>query len=178
MLTFCDSCDRLSFLGENMLTKERLHELFFYNNGWLYRKISKGCAKKGSKVGTVMVEKQTRYRCDVDGKGYYLHRLIFLYHHGYLPERIDHINGDPTDNRIENLREATQSKNMMNAKLFNTNTSGVKGVSFDKRTKTWAAYVWKNYARIWLGRFPTLEQAKQAVTEARVKYHKEFANHG
>lgn len=161
-----------------MLNQTRLKELFDYKDGFLYWKETRGSVKKGAKAGSIVIEKQTRYRCGVDGRDYFVHRLIFLWHHGYLPKVIDHINGDPSDNRIENLREATQSKNMMNAKIFNTNTSGVKGVSFDKRTKSWAAYVWKNYARIWLGRFPTLEQAKQAVMEARVEHHKEFAKHG
>ncbi len=161
-----------------MITQNRLHELFFYKDGWLYRKVSRGCAKQGTRVGSLLVDKQRRYRCDVDGNGYYLHRLIFLYHHGYLPERIDHINGNPEDNRIENLREATQSQNMMNSKLYCTNTSGVKGVCYDKVTKTWMAYVGINYKRVWLGRHKTFEEAKQAVLKAREKHHKEFAKHG
>lgn len=161
-----------------MVTQKRLKELFEYRDGHLYWKETRGSVQKGDRAGSLAIDKQKRFRCGVDGKDYFVHRLIFLWHHGYLPKVIDHINGNPMDNRIDNLREATQSNNMMNAKIFNTNTSGIKGVSFDKRTQSWAAYVWKNYARIWLGRFPTIEQAKQAVQEARIKYHKEFANHG
>jgi len=63
--------------------------------------------------------------------------LIFLYHHGYLPKFVDHIDGNKKNNRIENLREATKSQNAMNQKVSTRNTSGIKGVMWHKRDKKW-----------------------------------------
>ena len=158
-----------------MITQDRLKELFIYKDGSLYRKQSKGCGKQGDKVGTIMIGKQVRYKCCVDNVDYYLHRLIFLYHHGYLPKRIDHINGNPSDNRDENLREATQSENLMNAKLSKTNKSGVKGVCYDKRTKKWMATLMLNKKSLFFGRYATLEEAAKVVQQKRIELHKEFA---
>ena len=78
----------------------------------------------------------------VGNKTYMGHRLAWLYVHGYFPENgIDHINRDSTDNRIINLREVSQQCNMRNTGNHRTNTSGVKGVSWDKKDKRWKAYV-------------------------------------
>ena len=61
-------------------------------------------------------------------KFYLLHRLIFLVHHIYLPTIIDHVDGNRTNNSIDNVREATHSQNAMNSKLPSNNTSGFKGI--------------------------------------------------
>ena len=88
--------------------------------------------------------KWKRYmKCTVNNNGYktvylstnthskmmLLHRLVFLVHHNYLPNIVDHIDGEKTNNSIDNLREATHSQNMMNSKKGKNNTSGFKGVS-------------------------------------------------
>lgn len=78
----------------------------------------------------------------IKGKFYYSHRLIWMFHYGYLPEnQIDHINRIKSDNRIENLREVTQSCNMRNIGNLRNNTSGVKGVCFNKRSNKWGVTI-------------------------------------
>ena len=69
---------------------------------------------------------------DKNRKLFLLHRLVFLVHQGYLPEIIDHMDGNRTNNSIDNLREVTRSQNMMNSKMNKKNTSGYKGVCKDR----------------------------------------------
>jgi hypothetical protein len=64
----------------------------------------------------------------VDGAYYCIHRIIFALHHGFYPEVVDHINGNPKDNRVENLRAATPQQNRHNSKRPANNTSGFKWV--------------------------------------------------
>jgi hypothetical protein len=104
-----------------------------------------------------------------------VHRLIFLMHHGYLPKYIDHINGIKTDNRIENLREATISDNSCNR--LGHSKSGIKGVSWSKYHKKWTVACWKNKKYYFVGHFKCLEDAKKAVIKARNLLHKNFARH-
>ena len=78
----------------------------------------------------------------VNGKLYYSHRLIWLWFHGYFPEHgIDHINRVRSDNRLENLREVSQTCNLRNCGLSVKNTSGVKGVCWVTRYGKWKARV-------------------------------------
>jgi hypothetical protein len=100
---------------------------------------------------------------------------VFLYHHGYIPDYIDHINGDSLDNRIENLREATQSLNGANSKLAKSNTSGFKGVTWRKDTKKWMAQITKNKKHYNLGSFENIEAAATAYRIAAEKLFGEFA---
>jgi hypothetical protein len=65
----------------------------------------------------------------LDGQKAYQHRVIWKMEHGTDPEIIDHINGNPRDNRLENLRSVSHRVNIQNSNLSKANTSGVKGVS-------------------------------------------------
>ena len=114
----------------------------------------------------------------IDGKYYKNHRLIFLWNYGFLPKYIDHINGNPADNRIENLRAASLSQNQFNRKKSSTSTTGCKNVFFNKKDKKWVVKIRVNGTRKHLGTFSNLELADLVATEARDLYHKEFANHG
>jgi hypothetical protein len=99
------------------------------------------------------------------------HRLIFLWHHGFLPERIDHIDGCSLNNKIENLRAVTQSQNLQNTNKRKTNTSGYKGVSWSKQRKCWIASITVNHKCRNLGGFKTKELAYEAYQLAAAKYH-------
>lgn len=104
------------------------------------------------------------------GKKYTLHKLAWWFSHGeFTKSRIDHINGDKTDNRICNLRLCNNSENMLNTGLQSNNQSGVKGVCWDKQHKTWCAYAFKNRKKIHLGRFENFDDA--------VKARKEYIKH-
>lgn len=157
------------------MTQELLKELFEYKDGQLLRKTKRGGKTKGAPTG-----------CDngfgylvtgVNYKLYPTHRLIFLYHSGYLPNVIDHINGNKQDNRIENLREATVSQNNYNCKKRKTNTSGHKNVYWDKTRNKWMVNMRVERRGKHIGYFDNIEDAIKAAIEARIKYHKEFANH-
>ena len=84
---------------------------------------------------------------------------------GRWPMYIDHINGNPLDNRIENLRECQGQKENLQ------NHSKAKGYSFCKHYKKWKAYIGVDNKRKTIGYFETEEQAKQARAEAKAKYH-------
>lgn len=76
----------------------------------------------------------------VVGKARKAHRLAWLYMHGSWPtEEIDHINGNRTDNRLVNLREANRRQNNYNMRMRPDNTSGVKGVCWHRRLGKWQA---------------------------------------
>lgn len=84
-------------------------------------------------------------RIVIDQKKHYAHRLAFLYVHGYIPNVIDHLNGNTFDNRIENLEDVTTRRNVINSKKRKTNKSGLTGVCFSKRDKMWIANIKVNY---------------------------------
>ena len=151
---------------------------FFYQDGNLYRKYSSGGKKEGSICGWTTVCNGTKYKkININYKTYYLHQIIYLYHHGYIPEYIDHKDGNSLNNKIENLRSATQSQNCANQKLRTTNTSGIKGVVFNKKTKKWTASIMVKGKHISLGHFLKIEDAKKAYEIGSIKYFGEFARH-
>jgi hypothetical protein len=159
---------------DSKLSKELLHTIFEYKDGCLYNKIYRSSKSKiGDKAGTLAATGY--YTTYVNSVRFSIHRLIFLMHHGYLPKVIDHINGIKTDNRIENLREATNSENNCNRK--SNNKSGIRGVHWNKYHKKWTAVCWKDRKAYYLGHFKNIEDAKKAIFEGRKKHHKEFANY-
>jgi hypothetical protein len=162
--------------SHNELTPVFLHGLFDYVDGELFYRVSRGHIKKGAMAGTV--RKDGRKQTIINGKHYLNHRLVFLMHHGYLPEFIDHINGNPRDNRLENLREATRVENAWNKKMQHNNTSGIKGVCWHKQSEKWDVRITVGAKRIGLGRFVDIELAELVAVEGRDKYHKEFARNG
>jgi hypothetical protein len=89
---------------------------------------------------------------------------------------IDHKNGDIFDNRKENLRKCTCSENNKNKCIFINNTSGYKGVSWEKRMDKWLASITVNYKQMNLGYFTDIIEAALAYNEAAIKYHGEFAS--
>lgn len=160
-----------------MITQKELLELFDYReDGELIWKVSRQRIKIGKVAGNTN-NKGYKFIM-VNYKNYLIHRLIFLYHHGYLPEFVDHIDGDKLNNRIENLRECTRSQNMYNQKKTKTNTSGVKGVSWYKNRGKWKSQCRVNGKVHYLGMYDDLSDAEKAVKEFREKQHGEFMNHG
>lgn len=91
---------------------------------------------------------------------------------------VDHIHGNGLDNRRSELRLATKGENTRNQRLRNTNTSGFKGVSWDKKRGKWAAQIWIEGVNIRLGHFDTREEAHEEYRKAALVWHREFANFG
>lgn len=161
-----------------MLTQERLKELLTYNpeTGLFYWNLSVGGSASGSQAGTITLTGYVQIR--IDNKSYKAHRLAWLYENGKLPKVIDHANGIKTDNRISNLRKASYLKNNWNRSIQKNSTTGVKGVTFNKKDKKYHASVSKNYKRFFVGVFDSLCEAEREVKAFRQKLHGEFTNHG
>ena len=106
-----------------------------------------------------------------------LHRVIWCYMTGEWPvSQIDHIDGNPKNNKWSNLRLATNTQNSRNSGKPKNNTSGFKGVSWCKRDKVWRAQIDANKKVYRLGDFLTKEEAYKAYCKACLKYHGEFNN--
>ena len=155
-----------------------VRDLFDYrDDGVLIRRYATG---RNSKAGEVVGGLSSGYvLARVWGVKRGVHRLIFLWHHGWLPPEVDHKDENPLNNRIENLRAATHSQNLCNRSLASTNTSGVKGVSWAKRQKKWHAQCRiAPLGRVHLGYHSNIADAENAVRKFRGLHHGEFANHG
>lgn len=98
----------------------------------------------------------------INGQIYYEHRIVWRLMTGDAPPEVDHINGDRIDNRFVNLRAATRETNGKNLSIKSTNTSGVNGVTWDKRDKLWVAYGKISHKMMIIGRFTDLEKAADA----------------
>lgn len=112
----------------------------------------------------------------IGGQSLQAHRVAWAIHSGEWPkQQIDHIDGDRQNNRIENLRLATQTQNNWNMRVTSKSKSGIKGVYFDKERGKWAATICVHKRRINLGRFLCIDDAKAAYKAAAEKHFGEFA---
>ena len=159
-----------------MITKELAHKFFEYKDGILYWKAMpyKRNDLIGTEAGTLDVG---RRQITINKKHYKTHRLVYLMFHGYMPKEVDHIDNNPLNNSIENLREATRSEQLCNTRIKANNTSGFKGVSWDKSRNKWIVTVTKDKKTVYTSRFKDLELAQLVAIEARDKYHNSFARH-
>lgn len=157
-----------------MLSQEEVKELFDYADGQLLWKTrASNRAPVGSVAGSV--DKRGYAHVRIRTKAYLVHRIIFLWHHGYLPKVVDHADGNVANNVVENLREATQQQNCCNAKRPTHNSSGVKGVHWHKGAGKWQARVMVNKKTLSLGLYEDVELAALVAAEGRAKYHGAFA---
>jgi hypothetical protein len=160
-----------------MLTQERLKELLQYDEHtgvFTWIKITSNRVKIGCIAATTNSHGYLYIR--IDGKQYGAHRLAWLYMTGFMPKDvIDHIDGNPKNNVISNLREATQQQNLHNLRKSVKNTSGYKGVHFHKGTNKWRAVVTVNNKPKHLGLFFTPEEANNVYTNWCIANRGEFA---
>lgn len=157
--------------------RTRLKELYYYSDGRFYRTKDRGRHKKDALVGSTH-DKRGYRKINIGDKQYYEHRLVYLYHHGYLPNEIDHANGIKNDNRVENLRGCSRTENNLNLPLCSANTSGHKCVSWHKQMSKWQVRVTVNNKYKSFGLYDDFELACLVSDEVREKYHGEFINHG
>ena len=106
------------------------------------------------------------WRLRIDRKEYDAHRVAWFYVHGYWPRMLDHINGVRDDNRMANLREATGTDNRANTKRPKSNTSGVKGVTWNKSAGKWQAAIACQRKHFFLGVFDDIKDAEEAYAKA------------
>lgn len=158
------------------LTKDFLWQIFDYKDGDLYWKqaLSKNYRLVGMKVGYAS-KSSTYVQVSIKRKKYYVHRIIFFMFNDFNPKSVDHIDGNPRNNRIENLRNATFCQNQYNKKLSKNNTSGVKGVYFNKTKNKWIARCGANRKENYLGEFDNIFDAEKAVQQYRQTLHGEFS---
>lgn len=151
--------------------REQLEELYYYReDGRLCWKSTTAFRKAGSVAGWKATSRP--YRRVRAGRRHMLeHRAIFLLHFGWLPEVVDHINGDSGDNRIGNLRASSYKNNPKNRKTQENNTSGQAGVHFCNRDKRWVAIIRYNCKQIYLGSYKTKEEAVKARQEGEKRYY-------
>jgi hypothetical protein len=150
--------------------------LFGYDEKGLYKLKSTTNSPAGKRAHKI--HKQGYKGFKINGKVIGEHRLVWVYHFGFMPSLIDHINGDRSDNRVENLRVATNSQNICNSRLAKNNTSGAKGVIWAKDRNKWRARIVSGVVKKWLGSFNSYEEACKTVNNARKELHKDFANTG
>jgi hypothetical protein len=158
------------------MTQDDVKQIFFYKDGFLYweKPLKNANVKVGDLAGTIH-KISKRVKIQYNKKVYFASRLIFLMFHGYLPKCVDHIDRDQTNDRIENLRAATVAENQRNVALRKDNSSGVKNVCWNKRSKKWGVQLSFNGKIRHFGHYDNLELAELVALEARAKFHGKFA---
>jgi hypothetical protein len=156
------------------MTQDECNELFYITDDFkLFRKTTIACnLKDGTEAGWL----DGNYRrVRVNGKSQLVHRVIFLMLHGYLPEVVDHINGDTLNNHSDNLRDSDKKKNRWNSRGNKGTCTGVKGVYSDRGR--YKALVTFKRDRYYLGMYSTIEEAAKVVEDKYKELQKEFSFH-
>jgi len=155
------------------LTSERLHQLFVYDKitGFFRRTDSESSDHiTGTKncAGYIVMS--------IDGVTHYAHRLAFLYVTGRWPEHhVDHKDRNGCNNQWKNLRECDSRQNAGNSGISRHNSTGFRGVSYDKSRSRWEAYITKSGRKKSLGRFDKSTDAAKAYNSAALEHFGQFA---
>lgn len=142
------------------LTQSRLKELLHYDpeTGHFTWLVSRNqIAVAGSRAGSPNSDGYIKVK--IDGVLRSAHRLTFLYMTGETPTEVDHSNRNRSDNSWPNLRPASRRENMGNVGLLDNNTSGHRGVTWNKQVGKWKVQGTRDGRRIHLGYFKHLEEA-------------------
>jgi len=160
-----------------MITYNKLVDILDYNPDtglftWKYTRSSK--AVKGKIAGTLS---NGYISININKHIYRAHRLAWLYCFQEWPTNyIDHINGIRSDNRLDNLREATTVENSYNIKAHKDSSTGIKGIYFNKANNNYRAQIRYNGKTLSLGSFKTPEEASVAYNNKAMELHGEFYN--
>jgi len=156
-----------------MISQTELKEILTYDelSGIFYWKVCRGSRiSVGKPAGSL--DRQGYWIIKLHNKQYKAHRLAWLYKNGRIDDslEIDHKNRIRSDNRFDNIRLVDKSLNQQNRSLQENNTSGIKGVSFNKKCNKWYAYITLNGKRTYLGLFINKEDAVRARVKAEEIY--------
>jgi hypothetical protein len=145
------------------LTQNLIKELFFYEDGKLFSKTTRGGRRIGEEAGTLGADGYIKMM--IKRKMYKAHRLIYIYHKGEIADKlqIDHIDRNRSNNNIENLRLVTNQENHFNR--------GAKGFCFNKTRNKFEPQIRHNGKLFFLGRFDTAEEARTAYLKAKSELH-------
>tara|TARA_R110000868_G_C10534448_1_gene734340 strand:- start:41 stop:529 length:489 start_codon:yes stop_codon:yes gene_type:complete len=162
-------------MTKKILSQQELLEIVEYRDGELYWKIKPAKNRHiGDKAGSI--RKNGYCAIKINGVYDYAHRFIYLMFYGYMPKVIDHIDRNPSNNKIENLREVTQSQNLCNKSIQSNNKSGIKGVIWDSRRKEWRATCQLNKKSI-TKYCKSVDEAIKVMRKLREELHGQFAHH-
>lgn len=159
------------------LTHEYITSILDYNPDtgiFTWKIYTNSRAKIGNPAG--YIQPGTGYmKLTINNIKYAAHRVAWFYTYKQWPkDMIDHIHGIKHDNRLCNLREATNSQNQRNRGPNKNNTSGYKGVHLDKQRNKWNAIIEHNKKKYFLGTFDNPEDAAIAYQAAAIRYHGDF----
>lgn len=156
-----------------MITAERIRALLDYDpkSGSLLWRIDKGRSRIGDIAGSRRSDGYIRLK--LDQRSYLCHRLIWLLVTGKWPGELDHVNGCPEDNRIENLRECSRSQNLANRSSGRTSKLIPKGVS--RRRTRYRARIKVDGHEVYLGTYETETEASSSYKKAALEYYGEYA---
>lgn len=160
-------------MAKSDLTAARLRELLHYDpqSGVFTWRVARGCVRAGQMAGSPMKSGYVHF-C-IDGKFYYAHRLAWLYVHGVWPTGgfVDHRNHNKSDNRIDNLRDATKSVNGENRRVAQKNSHSRLMGAFLAHDGQFTSKIVVRGVRHYLGRFKTAEEAHARYVEAKRRLH-------
>ena len=169
-----------------MLTAEKLRELLDYDPmtgvfTWRAKEPVTAALRAwntkwaGKAAGST---KAGRIKIKISGIFYRAHRLAWLYVYGQWPEGLlDHRDQDDSNNRIRNLRSATNAQNVVNSPPRRTGTSGARGVTWNKRARKWQAAICVSGKSLYLGCYAEKADAAEAFANAAALHYGEFAPH-
>ncbi len=163
--------------GPMDITQELVREMFDYDEGdaakpLVRKKGGPGC-KIGDRVGRA--DKEGYYFFKMKNREHRVHRIVFLWHNGYVPDMLDHKDRDRSVNLIGNIRECTASQNCMNRENHG-GKSKYKGVHYATDRGKWRAMIKKDGIRTRIGSYATEEEAAHAYDAKAKELHGEFAS--
>ena len=153
--------------------QEKWHYYFTYIDGKLFWNNAACHRVAGKEAGSF---NGNYYTVRVEGNQYFLHKIVYEMHYGEVDTGVDHKDGDKTNNRIENLRQATKSQNEANTTKRSTNTSGYKGVYWLKNAGKWRAKIDFNKQQIHIGLFDSKVEAAIAYNKKATELFGEYAS--
>lgn len=152
---------------------DKILEEIYYLDGDLYWK--KRAPKRSLDKPAGCLNSQGYKVIRIFGKLEYQHRIIFLMHNGYLPDFVDHIDCNTSNNKIDNLREASRSENQRNRRVQSNSKSGIKGVSWSSADNKWKSQVCVKGKTLYQGLFDDKDIASVFVSCWRDWLHGDFA---